>query len=130
MERPEPIWLSSIMDLLEIIRKRGSKWCLFSKDGSRSLGCYDSKNGAENRERQVQYFKYRDAMQMNNPHQLLIDAMKRKLLREIHGDTLVQEYGVPGQKWGQKKGREGGKGGGGSLGPRSFTSGGVSCCLF
>jgi hypothetical protein len=49
--------------LAEIIRKSGNKWCLFSKkktkDGKRKkLGCYNSRNGAKNRERQVQYFKH------------------------------------------------------------------------
>lgn len=33
---------------------------------------------------------------MNSPRELLVDALKRRLLREIHGGTLVQEYGVQG----------------------------------
>ena len=47
----------------EVIRKVGKKkWCLYSKkkgkDGERkNLGCYSSRKGAEEREKQVNYFK-------------------------------------------------------------------------
>jgi nicotinic acid mononucleotide adenylyltransferase len=56
----EPICLSS---LNEVIRKSGTKWCLFSKkktkDGKRKkLGCYPTRTGAAKREKQVQYFKH------------------------------------------------------------------------
>jgi hypothetical protein len=49
--------------LAEVIRKSGTKWCLFSKkktkDGKRKkLGCYPSRAGAVKREKQVQYFKH------------------------------------------------------------------------
>lgn len=42
-----------------IIRKTPGKeeWCVKSKDGSKNLGCYDSKKGAEERLRAVEYFK-------------------------------------------------------------------------
>jgi len=46
----------------ETIRKVGSRWCLYSKsktDGKRKkLGCYSSKKGAQDREKQVNYFKH------------------------------------------------------------------------
>lgn len=51
--------------LFEIIRKSGDKYCLFSKKVNpktgkrRNLGCYGSKSGAEQREREVQYFKHK-----------------------------------------------------------------------
>lgn len=56
----EPISRSS---LDEVIRKSGTKWCLFSKkktkDGKRKkLGCYPTRAGAIKREKQVQYFKH------------------------------------------------------------------------
>jgi len=49
--------------LVEVIRKSGTKWCLFSKsktkDGKRKkLGCYPTRAGAVKREKQVQYFKH------------------------------------------------------------------------
>ena len=40
-----------------MIRKRGSKWCLLSKDGTKNLGCFDTKAGAEKREKQVIFFR-------------------------------------------------------------------------
>jgi hypothetical protein len=42
----------------EHIVKRGSKWCLLSKKSNKNLGCYPTKAGAEQREREVQYFKH------------------------------------------------------------------------
>ena len=55
--------LADSMMVSEEIRKVGSKWCLYSKkkgkDGKRkNLGCYSSKKGAQDREKQVQYFKH------------------------------------------------------------------------
>lgn len=48
--------------LAEIIRKSGNKWCVFSKKKTKEgknkkLGCYNSRNGAKKRLRQVEYFK-------------------------------------------------------------------------
>jgi cytidyltransferase-like protein len=54
---------SVIYDIIsETIRKKGNKYCLLSKKTKRNLGCYSSKSGAENRERQVQYFKHMKEM--------------------------------------------------------------------
>ena len=39
-----------------MIRKSGKKYILYSKDGSRKLGTYSSRAGAEKRERQVKRF--------------------------------------------------------------------------
>jgi hypothetical protein len=44
-----------------VIKKEGNKWCLYSHDGSKNLGCYDSEEGAKKRERQVQYFKHKES---------------------------------------------------------------------
>lgn len=49
------------MELLtfkEHIVKSGDRWRLISKSGGKNLGTYDTKQGAEKRERQVQYFKH------------------------------------------------------------------------
>jgi nicotinic acid mononucleotide adenylyltransferase len=48
--------------LAEVIRKSGNKWCVFSKSKTKEgkkkkLGCYNSRNGAKKRLRQVEYFK-------------------------------------------------------------------------
>lgn len=51
---------NTIYDLHEVIRKLPSgKYRLYSKDGKKNLGTYDTKAGAEKRERQVQYFKHK-----------------------------------------------------------------------
>jgi len=59
----------------EHIVKQGSKYCLKSKKNNKNLGCYDSKKGAEKREKQVQYFKH---MKEN-----LIEQIVREVIREI-----------------------------------------------
>lgn len=46
-------------NIAKIIRRRGNKWCLLSRRTGQSLGCYDTKAGAEERERQVSYFRER-----------------------------------------------------------------------
>ncbi len=40
-----------------MIKKDGDKWVLWSHDGKRKLGTYDTKEGALKRERQVQFYK-------------------------------------------------------------------------
>lgn len=45
-----------------MIKKLGNgKWQLRSKDGKKNLGIFDSEAGAKHRERQVNYFKYKNA---------------------------------------------------------------------
>lgn len=44
--------------LQETIRKKGSKYCLIAGSG-RNLGCYPSRNGAQKREKQVNFFKHK-----------------------------------------------------------------------
>lgn len=41
-----------------MIKKNGDKYELWSKDGSKKLGEFDSKKAAEKREKEIQYFKY------------------------------------------------------------------------
>lgn len=47
----------SLDQMNEHIVKMGNKWRLVSKKTGKNLGTYDSREGAEKRERQVQYFK-------------------------------------------------------------------------
>jgi len=44
-----------------MIRKVGEKWVLFSSDGKKQLGEFDSKEAALKRERQIQFFKHQKA---------------------------------------------------------------------
>tara|TARA_R100000664_G_scaffold33717_2_gene51698 strand:- start:408 stop:1607 length:1200 start_codon:yes stop_codon:yes gene_type:complete len=48
-----------VRGLFEVIRKKDGQYCLVAKTG-RNLGCYDSKKGAEKREKQVNYFKHKE----------------------------------------------------------------------
>lgn len=41
-----------------MIKKSGSKYTLYSKDGSRKLGSADSLEKIKKREKQVAFFKY------------------------------------------------------------------------
>lgn len=40
-----------------MIKKEGNKYKLYSKDGSKILGTFDTKEQATKREQQIQYFK-------------------------------------------------------------------------
>lgn len=44
-----------------MIKKEGGKWVLFSKDGSKRLGEFDSKAAAQEREREIQAIKHAKA---------------------------------------------------------------------
>ena len=77
MERSKsapPIGESEENDLVivETIRKKGSKYCLFSKKSNKNLGCYGSKAGAKKREKQVQYFKHLSEIIKKEISELLI----------------------------------------------------------
>lgn len=39
-----------------VVRKQGNEWCVFSKDG-KNLGCYNTKKKANDRLRQIEFFK-------------------------------------------------------------------------
>ena len=49
-----------------MIRHEGSKRVLYSKDGSKKLGRFDSKEAAEKRERQINMFKAIEAKKKGN----------------------------------------------------------------
>ena len=44
-------------EIEEVLKQEGSKWVLYSSDGSKKLGEFDTKEDALKRERQIQYFK-------------------------------------------------------------------------
>ena len=49
---------------IAVIRKVGDKYCVFSKDG-KNLGCSTSREGAEKRLKQVEFFKQKGSADMN-----------------------------------------------------------------
>lgn len=46
----------------ETIRKKGSKWVIYSKDGDKKLGTYDTKSAAQKRLGQIEYFKHNESV--------------------------------------------------------------------
>lgn len=42
-----------------VIRKRGSQWCVFSKNG-KNLGCFPTKKKAQDRLQEIEFFKNKD----------------------------------------------------------------------
>lgn len=56
----------------EVIRKVGNKWVLFTRDGKKKLGEFDTREDALKRERQIQFFKHlRGALVPDELHGLL-----------------------------------------------------------
>lgn len=63
----------------EVIRQLGDKWFLFSKAGDKKLGGpYDDRQDAEDRERQVQFFKHRGEGAMTGEQRLALDLVELK----------------------------------------------------
>lgn len=42
-----------------MIKKEGSKYILYSHDGNKKLGTFTSKKAAQEREKQINYFKHK-----------------------------------------------------------------------
>lgn len=49
-------------DLMEIIRKVGDKWYVYSHAGKKLGGPYDSLEAAKKRLKQIEYFKHRESI--------------------------------------------------------------------
>lgn len=81
-EKRKPVDLAKLAQRLrqgeqemdEHIVKTGDKYQLRSKHGNKNLGTYDTRAGAEKRERQVQYFKHMGEDEIMEAH---LRAMKR-----------------------------------------------------
>ncbi len=69
----------SINHAAEIIRKEGDKWILYSHDGSKKLGEFDTKEEAEEREREIQAFKH-----MESQEAVSLDEITRKVRDAWH----------------------------------------------
>ena len=48
--------------LAEVIKREGNKWVLYSKDGSKKLGEFDSKEAAEKREKEIEMFRHMESL--------------------------------------------------------------------
>lgn len=51
--------MAEFQEAVGVIRKSGSRWCLFFSDGRKQ--CFSSRKQAEKREQQVNYFKHKNA---------------------------------------------------------------------
>jgi hypothetical protein len=51
---------------IAIIKKVGNKYCVFSEDGTKNLGCSLTLQGAKKRLQQVEYFKHKDSANMTD----------------------------------------------------------------
>ena len=51
--------MKSIEFVNETIRHEGSKWVIYSKDGKKKLGTYDTETAAKKRLGQIEYFKHK-----------------------------------------------------------------------
>lgn len=71
----------------EHIVKVDGKWRLVSKQSGKNLGTYDTKAGAEKREREVQYFKHEATMSD-------VPSFKEHL-RDFSGDTIEIKPPMP-----------------------------------
>jgi hypothetical protein len=47
------------------IVKKGDKWCVYSEDGTKNLGCSKTREGAVKRLQQIEYFKHTKGNAMN-----------------------------------------------------------------
>jgi hypothetical protein len=47
------------LGLSETIRKQGNEFVIYSKDGKKKLGSYKSRKAAEDRLKQIEYFKHK-----------------------------------------------------------------------
>jgi len=71
-----------------MIRKKGNEYCVFSKDGSKNLGCFPSREQAVKRLQQIEYFKHaksKKEIAMKNVTDPVKDA---KLDPKVPGTTI------------------------------------------
>jgi RimK family alpha-L-glutamate ligase len=50
-------------ELSEVIRHVGGKWVIFSKDGKKKLGTYDTETAAKKRLKQIEFFKRQEGLE-------------------------------------------------------------------
>ena len=79
------------MNLQETIIKINNKYRLVSKSTGRNLGTFDTKEEAEKREQQVQFFKHKnEEVKMSQEEQLEEDTIRKwkNDIKSKHGDDL------------------------------------------
>ena len=71
-----------------MIERRGGKWVIISKTTGKVLGRFDTKAAAQKRERQIQFFKQREADTMDGKGTITLK------LREGHVELLDLQEGT------------------------------------
>lgn len=66
-----------------VIKKEGDKFVLYSKDGSKKLGTFDTEEEAKKREQQVEFFKHRSAEEVKGRR----EALQLKATRTLQDDA-------------------------------------------
>ena len=93
------------LGLTETIRKQGDKYVIYSKDGKKKLGTYDSRKAAEKRLGQIEYFKHKESIEEGEfrandveefkPDNKALDNLKSKYLPDwemLDHRTLQAKY--------------------------------------
>jgi hypothetical protein len=73
--------------LTEMIKHEGDKWVLYSKDGSKKLGEFDSEEAAKKREREIQFFKHHNEAMIDQA------AIAVPLLEKGNIEGLIAGFG-------------------------------------
>lgn len=107
------------MPLTEMIRQEGEKWCLYSKDGKKKLGEFDSKEEAMAREREIVAAKHAKAEEAADIELVgdVIPLVEAKALRAdgtIRAKIIAPGWGSSGYYGADMLKRDG---------PRVFTKG-------
>ncbi len=91
-------------NMQEHIVKSGSEYCLKSKKNDKNLGCYSSKGGAENREKQVQYFKHmKEDLQKENCDSIHPEKNHEQWLEEMSSGAGGSAQGFAGPAFVKKQ---------------------------
>jgi hypothetical protein len=87
------------------IKKVGSQYCVFSKDGTKKFGCFPSEGAAKKRLSQIEHFKKSKGSNMADDYGNIFSGLARSLHREAAGEPTPAELnevlGVRGTVAGQ-----------------------------
>lgn len=75
--------------VVETIRKMDNKYVIFSKDGSKRLGTYDSESAAKKRLKQIEYFKHMGE-ELGRDNEIGRPELTSKLMALTPGQTALK----------------------------------------
>lgn len=74
----------------EVIRKVGNKWVLFTRDGKKRLGEFDTREDALKRERQIQFFKHLRGVLVPDELHKLLESLTEGVYQQGRGEGRVE----------------------------------------